>query len=407
MKVLHVIPSLSPSLGGPTVVALELARHLLACGVEAEIVTTNDDGKGVLDVPLYQRVTYQQVPVWFLPRFSLPMKEFLFSGGLTRWLWQHMTDYDLLDLHYLFSYAPTCAGVMARWRQIPYTVRTQGQLAPWALRQSPCRKRLYSWLIERRQLNRAAMIHCTTDQEVEDVRRYGTAGPIKTLPLGVESLSINYGAHERLRQRYGIPLDRPIILFLSRLHYVKQPDLLLRVIYQLAQRGCLAHLIMAGSGDAAYIDKLIGIVAALGLKHTVTLTGFVAGADKQLLLQGADIFALPSQAENFSVATVEAMAAGLPVVVTPEVQIAPDISKTGAGIIADRNCAEFTAAIADLLADPVRRRQMGGRGRQWARQHCDWSAIAHQLAQVYEEIVQPPHEADMTVPMTCSMKPLL
>ncbi|MFG6101724.1 glycosyltransferase [Leptothoe sp. EHU-05/26/07-4] len=400
MKVLHVIPSLSPALGGPTVVALRLVSHLRACGVDAEIVTTNDNGGQVLDVPLGERILYQQVPVWFLPRFSLPMKEFLFSVALTRWLWQHAADYDLLDLHYLFSYAPTCAGMLARWQQIPYTVRTQGQLAPWALRQSQSKKQLYSWLIERRHLNRAAAVHCTASLEVEDVRRYGITAPTKVLPLGVRSLATNPNARGELRQRYRIPLNRPIILFLSRLHYVKQPDVLLRVIHQLTQRGCSAHLLMAGTGDAAYVHKLRGLIMALGLEDTVTLTGFVTGTDKQLLLQGADMFALPSQTENFSMAIAEAMAAGLPVVITPEVQIAPDILSAGAGVVAKGTCDDFTAAIAGLLADPDRRHQMGERGQHWAKQHYDWSVIAGQLTQVYSGILrQQSQETGMSAPV--------
>ncbi|MDJ0708321.1 MAG: glycosyl transferase family 1, partial [Leptolyngbyaceae cyanobacterium MO_188.B28] len=90
MKVLHVIPSLSPALGGPTQVALNLVKSLRDCNIDTEIVTTNDNGPELLDVPLYQRIEYEQVPVWFLPRFSPPLKEFIFSAALTRWLWRHI-----------------------------------------------------------------------------------------------------------------------------------------------------------------------------------------------------------------------------------------------------------------------------------------------------------------------------
>jgi len=401
MKVLHVIPSLSPALGGPTVVALELVRYLRARGIDAEIVTTNDDGERTLDVPLYQRTIYQQVPVWFLPRFSLPMKEFLFSAALTRWLWQHVADYDLLDLHYLFSYAPTCAGVISRRKRVPYTVRTQGQLSAWALRQRRYKKRVYGWLIERSHLNEAAAIHCTTPQEAEDVRRYGITAPTKVLPLGVESwgsecLIPDYRAREKLRRRYGVPCDRPIILFLSRLHHTKQPDVLLRAMHQLAQRGCSAHLVLAGTGDEAYVRKLKRLIASLNLESIVTLAGFVAGADKRLLLQGSDVFALPSQTENFSIATAEAMVARLPVVITPDVQIAPDVVMAGAGLVADGTCSGFVGAIATLLANPVQRRQMGVQGKAWAQQHYDWPVIAEGLSQAYAGILrQQSHKASM------------
>jgi len=163
LKVLHVIPSINPALGGPTHVVLNLVKALRAAGVDAEIATTNDWGNGLLEVPLNQCIEYEQVPVWFFKRFSPPLKEFIFSAQLTRWLWQHTRDYDLIHTHYLFSYASTCASAIARCQGVPYIMRTIGQLSPWALAQSRLKKQIYTAVIERHNLNHAAAIHCTCD----------------------------------------------------------------------------------------------------------------------------------------------------------------------------------------------------------------------------------------------------
>ncbi len=386
MKVLHVIPSISPALGGPTQVVLNLVDALRAEGIDAEIVTTNDNGAEVLDVPLNQRVIYQRVPVWFLPRFPLPMKEFIFSAALTRWLWQHVRDYDVLDNHYLFSYAPTCAGAIARWQQVPYTVRTMGQLSPWALAQSRRKKQIYTALIERHNLQSANAIHCTTAAEADDVRRFGLHNPLVTLPLGAPHPTPVADARAALCQLYGIPLDRPVLLFLSRLHYKKRPDLLLSCLQDLQQRGIECHLILAGSGESDYEATLRQQVAALNLGDRVTFTGFVTGPDKNRLLQGADVFVLPSFSENFGIAVVEAMAVGLPVVLTQGVQIAPEVVEYGAGLVVDGTIAAMTGAIAHLLESPDLRQRLGNRGRQLAIQRYDWRAIARQLSTAYEAI---------------------
>lgn len=388
MRVLHVIPSVSPALGGPTQVVLQLVKALRECGVDTEIVTTNDNGPGLLDVPLNQRVEYERVPVWFLPRFSPPIKEFIFSAAITRWLWQHLRDYDIIETHYLFSYAPTCAATIARWQGVPYTVRTIGQLTPWALTQSLLKKQIYTWLIERHNLNRAAAIHCTSLNEAEDVRNFGIETPIINLPLGVEPPVVYPQAQQELRQRYKIPAETPIVLFLSRLHYKKRPDLLLEALAELAQDNNNFHLILAGSGEPHYFNYLLNQVSSLGLKSQTSFAGFVTGEDKDLLLQGSDIFVLPSFSENFGIAIAEAMAVGLPVIVTPDVQIAPDIADAEAGLVVEGEVETLKSAIAMLLTSPEQRHQLGENGKRLVSRQYSWKAIAHNLARAYSALIQ-------------------
>ncbi|MGD2181620.1 glycosyltransferase [Lusitaniella coriacea] len=386
MKVLQVIPSLSPALGGPTQVALNLTKALQDCGVVAEIVTTNDNGKILLDVPLNRRVEYEGVPVWFLPRFSPPLKEFLFAPTMAQWLWKNIGNYDILDNHYLFSYASTCAGAIARWQNIPYTVRTMGQLSPWALAQSQKRKKLYSFLIERRNLNSATAIHCTSPGEVRDVRNFGIQTPAITLPLGVNSSSRLPDAREKVRHLYGIETEAPIILFLSRLHPKKRPELLLESLQEVAI-GQDFHLIFAGSGEADYVAKIEQQVAHLGLESRTTFAGFVMGIEKDLLLQGSDLFVLPSHAENFAIAVAEAMAQGLPVIVTPGVQIAPEIAREKAGLVVEGNQENLSTAILQLLASPSLRTELGENGKRLVQNRYSWRAIASDLIEAYQAIV--------------------
>jgi glycosyltransferase involved in cell wall biosynthesis len=388
MKILHVIPSLSSALGGPTQVALSIVKSIRNQGIDAEIVTTNHNGNNaILDVPLNQRLDYQGVPVWFLPAFSYSLKEYIFSSALTKWLWHNIGNYDILDNHYLFSYAPTCAGAIARWQKIPYTVRTQGQLTPWALKQSALKKQLYTTLIERYNLNQAAAIHCTTPGEVADLRKFGINTPTITLPLGVESSQRLLTAKAELYQQYNIPSERTTILFLSRLHYKKRPELLISSLQQVSQQNLNFHLIMAGSGEPEYVNYLQQLVNQANLKHHVTFTGFVAGHLKHLCLQGSDIFALPSYSENFGIAVAEAMAAGLPVIVTPGVQIAPEIAAAQAGmIISDET--ELSQAILQLLASPERRSHFSKNAQQLANQKYVWQQITSQLIHAYAELLK-------------------
>ncbi|MFB2833808.1 glycosyltransferase [Floridanema evergladense] len=384
MKVLHVIPSISPTLGGPTQVVLNLVKALRECKIEAEIVTTNDN----VDVPLYQCVEYAQVPVWFLPKSSLSLKEYFFSPAITKWLWQNIRNYDILDNHYLFSYASTCAGAIARWQKIPYTVRTMGQLAPWALAQSQRKKQIYSLLIERHNLNRAAAIHCTSEGEVKDVRNFGIKTPTVTLPLGVKQPETLPDAKQKIRDKYQINSTIPIVLFLSRLHYKKRPDLLIRSLEKLAFNQTQFHLILAGTGEPEYLQYLQKLVLDSGLIAQTTFSGFVTGKDKDLLLQGSDIFVLPSFSENFGIAVAEALANGLPVIITPDIQIAPEISRANAGLIVAGEEETIANAIAQLISTPEQRYQLAENGKKLVKERYSWNAIAYQLTEAYRTIIE-------------------
>jgi glycosyltransferase involved in cell wall biosynthesis len=388
MKVLHVIPSVSPALGGPTQAVLSMVKALRDNGIDAEIATTHFGGDACLDVPLNSRVEYHQVPIWFFAHGSFPGKEFLFSAPLTRWLWQHLPHYDLVHTHYLFSYAPSCAGVIARHYGIPYVARTIGQLAPWALAQSRLKKQIYTALLERHHLNQAAALHCTASAEAEDASNFGIHRPKIVLPLGVNPPQPLSDAKTQLRDRYNIPAQTPIILFLSRLHYKKRPEVLIQAAQQLTTEGQDFHVILAGTGESSYVQTLVQQVNDLNLSAKVTFAGFVVGTDKDLLLQGADIFALPTFSENFGIVLAEAMIAGLPIVTTPGVQISPDILKFKAGLIVEEEPAAFRAALNRLLSSPALRQELGNNGQSLAHQLYAWPKIAAQLASAYRKILE-------------------
>jgi glycosyltransferase involved in cell wall biosynthesis len=388
MKVLYVLPSLSPLLGGPTHVALNLSKTLRDQGIDIEIATTNHDGKGVLDVPLYQRVEYQQVPTWFFPKFGPPLKEFICAPTLTQWLWQHLREYDLLETHYLFSYAPSCAAAIAYRQKIPYAMRTMGQLTPWALAQSATKKKLYTQLIERRNLQRAALIHCTAPEEAADVRAFGIQTPTVTLPLGVTPPPVIPDAPARLRQAYGIAKDIPILLFLSRLHYKKRPELLLQAVHHLTTQQHPCHVILAGSGEDSYLADLTQLVASLGLQSQVSFAGFVTGIDKHLLLQGSNAFVLPSYSENFGVVVAEALIAELPVVITPGVQISAEIAAAKAGLVVEGEVMALAQVLRQLLNTPALQDELRKNGLRLAQERYAWPAIVRALTLAYEAAIE-------------------
>ena len=289
MKVLHVIPSVSPIRGGPSQAILQMVRSLIAQGVESSIVTTDDDGPNRLNVSTDDWITYQGVPVHFFPRFSpnsSGIREFAFSYALTIWLHKNIESYDLVHVHAIFSYPSTVAMAIARWRGVPYICRSLGQLCDWSLRQSPLKKQIYLKLIERTNINCSQGLHLTSEQEKKEAAKLNLACPTFVVPHGLNFAPPVSNSRHRLREKFGLPKEEKIILFLSRIHPKKGLNFLISALGQLVEYSFT--FILAGSGDPVYESEVRSLLKASGIDSRTILPGFVEGETKNILLQGAD-----------------------------------------------------------------------------------------------------------------------
>ena len=380
MKVLHVIPSISPRRGGPGVAALEMAAALRQQGVEASLLTTNDDGPGLLgDLPLGRWIDHDGVPLLAFGRWSPPiraLREFAVAPDLSQWLAAHLADYDLLHIHALFSYPSTSAMAQARQAGIPYVLSTIGQLCHWSLARSSRRKRLMLRLIERRNLDGAAALHVTTGAERDQSADLGLATPAVVIPLGV-----HLPPNRATQVQSGAGPTR--FLFLSRIHPKKQLEQLFAALALVPGDWILQ---IAGEGEPAYVAALQRQAAQLGIASRCQWLGFLAGEAKWQALAAADWFVLPSASENFGIAAIEALAAGLPVILSPEVAVAELLSSSGAAIICASEPRVLAATLERALAKPTQAQRQ--EARRLAAERFAWPAIADQLQGAYAEVLR-------------------
>jgi glycosyltransferase involved in cell wall biosynthesis len=122
----------------------------------------------------------------------------------------------------------------------------------------------------------------------------------------------------------------------------------------------------------------------------VTFAGFVEGDAKRELLGSADVFVLPSLHENFGIAVLEALAAGLPVVITPEVQLSGFVREHALGIVAEGNAGSLAESVAAALGDSVLRKRCRTQGAALVSRYFSPSAIGEQLLDMYRFATEHP-----------------
>jgi len=387
LKVLHVIPSISPRRGGPSQAAIEMVSALRLRQIDASILTTNDDCESLLtNLPTGGWTTYSGVPVLAFPRWSPPigaLREFAYSPGLNRWLSNNICNFDLLHVHALFSYPSTAAMVHARRARVPYLLRTIGQLSPWSLARSKARKQFMLQLVERRNINLANCLHFTTTLERDECfAALGQTFPALVLPLGVRLPSL---PPTEKSKKEGLRL-----LFLSRLHPKKQLEVLLKALalFQTASPESAWHLDIAGSGDPAYLASLVKLSRQLNIVDRCHWLGHVEGDAKSMLFKQADWFLLPSASENFGIAVVEALAAGTPVIVSPQVAVADLIEAAGAGLVCRSDPEAFCQVLLSHCHGPSFAMRLAA--RSLAESTFSWTSVADQLETSYRRMLHPP-----------------
>lgn len=362
-----------------------LARSLAATGIETDVATTDDNGLDRLDVrcdvPSFENgVTYRY--------FRRQLRFYTFSWPLSQWLAKHIADYDLVHIHALFSYASVPAAFWAARHDIPYIVRPLGTLNRWGMEhRRPRLKALSFRWIESRILRNAAFIHYTSEQECLEAKALGVTSRWEIVPNALSG-DVPGCPPGRFRARYPQLRHRKIILFLSRFDAKKGLDLLLPAFARVRSQDRNVTLVLAGAGDPDLVARVQEQAQTHGIGSDVIWAGFLRGEEKQAALTDADLFVLPSYSENFGIAATEAMAAGLPVVVSDQVAIHHEIAAAQAGLVVPCQIEPLNQALLNLLNDAQLRSAMGQNGKRLTQQQYALEVVTGKLVSLYNEIAR-------------------
>jgi glycosyltransferase involved in cell wall biosynthesis len=330
VKILHVISSVNPAGGGPIEGIRQLGKTLERQGHKVEIASLDAP-----DAPYLQQSPLQVHPLG--PAYL----HYRFSPRFIPWLRSNANRYDAVIVNGIWQYHSFGTWQALRKSQTPYVLFTHGMLDPWFKKEYPL-KHVKKWMYwpwaEYRVLRdaRAVLFTCEEERRLarasfwlykcnEVVVSYGTAKPDGDPNADTREFLAHYPELKGKR----------LALFMGRIHPKKACDLLIEAFAKVLGHRPDWHLVIAGPDQVGLQESLQYRSAELGIAPNVTWTGMLSGAMKWGALRSAEVFVLPSHQENFGIAVAEALAVGIPTLISNKVNIWREIESDGAGIVSE------------------------------------------------------------------------
>jgi glycosyltransferase involved in cell wall biosynthesis len=351
MRILHIISSVSATGGGPIEGVKQLGTILSHSGHRVEVASLDDPAAPFLkDCP---------IPVHPL---GPAMSKYGFSSRLIPWLRANRSHYDAVVVNGIWQYHSFAAWRALRNSDTPYVLFTHGMLDPWFKKEYPL-KHLKKWMYwpwaEYRVLRDAKAVLFTCEEECrlardsfwlyrcnEVVVNYGTSRPEGDPDAQRQEFFTHYPELQ----------GQKLALFIGRIHPKKGCDLLIEAFARVLGPHPDWHLVIAGPDQVGWQEALNYRAAQLGIASRVTWTGMIKGATKWGALRSAEVFVLPSHQENFGIAVAEALAAGLPTLISNKVNIWREIVADDAGMVSEDNLEDTCTLLQSYLDLPAEKK---------------------------------------------------
>ena len=377
MRIVHTNIGVYPERGGPPSVIVNLAAAQARAGHTVGIITA-ESKPSVTDAVRQMLNRISGGDLVSLRAVPLP-SVFQSLFGSAAFLIDEPVDF--VHIHELWNPFDAFVARSCRCRNIPYAVTVHGLLSPLRRRVKWLKKRLARFMYVDRMLRSAHFVQALTMHECQEVRSLVPDACVRMVSNGF-SLS-SRKVLELPRPASLTRVKTPFILFMSRLHIMKGVDLLVPAFQKVANSIPDLDLVIAGPNDGAR-DLIEDATKNSSVSDRIHLVGMVDGDTKNWLLTNAVLFLLPSRDEGFSVAILEALASGLPAVLTPGCHF-PEAVSAGAALQVPLQPNLIAEALISIAVNPVARCQMSKAARKLATENYSWDHIAAQIVDCYQQ----------------------
>ncbi len=372
MRVCHIVPSLEERHGGPSKSVRALANHIAVAGDTVELLATEEV------IGSFRPATTDRATIQVFPRIA--PRWLSRSPALQQYL--RTTSFDCVHHHSLWLLPLRYAAEAAHQHEAPLVISPRGMMSGWAWRHRRWRKSLAEVFVHPGAFAQAAGWHATSPEEAVDIRALGFTQPVCVSPNGValpDETTLS-SARAAWWQLCPATRSRPVALFYSRLHRKKRVRELID-LWLSAPRGDWL-LLISGLTEEYSADILAAEVAARGATDKIAVVDSAGHPPPYAI---ASLFVLPSHSENFGLVIAEALAAGVPALVTNTTPWSGLAGNASGWCVA---WEKFSEALAQAIATrPGDLQAMGRRGREWVGRDYSWTKAAGLLHEFYHHLV--------------------
>jgi glycosyltransferase involved in cell wall biosynthesis len=388
LKILHVIANLSPEKGGPSKVIIEMCEALVKEGHDVSIYTTDEfilreRKDNLIDFPIITR----GIKIFYFPFFrKIP---WYYSPKMGNFIKNTIINFDVVHIHSLYLYHTMITAYYCRKNSIPYIIRPHGTLDPFIRKNGKLKKFFYHKLIENRNLNSAAFVHYTAQEEKELAHdELDLSSSAYVAPLGINISDFEKVLKdEAFHRKFEFLNNKFVFLFLGRLHYKKGLDLLVKAFSKMVKTYGNIHLLIVGPDEGKYQQKILQWIIEENIENDVTFLGMLSGKEKAEAYAISDVFVLPSYSENFGITVIEAMVSNVPVIISNQVNIAKEVSEAEAGIIIDCDVDQLRDAMGEIYKNEKLRESLRINGFDLVASKYSWSTNVKKIIEMYKEAI--------------------
>ncbi|MDA9774807.1 glycosyltransferase [Algibacter sp.] len=367
MKVLQTISGMGINSGGPTTCTYILVKGLIEAGVNVKILTFESDAHDSL-------ISNEEL----IETIKKPLEgRFGYSTRFKNTL-QKYSDMDIIHTNGLWQYPSHRSAVFSFKNKIPFVFSTHGMLNPEAMKNSAFIKNIAMRIFQKKDLQRAKVIHATCKQEMAFIRALGFTNPIAIIPNAIDIKIPSKKTDKSIKKKQ--------VGFIGRFDPIKNLEILFEAWSKSGKNNPEWELVLIGDGDNIYKKSLIQLANKLEIKN-IRFTGFLSGEEKEIALQNLNYLVLPSKSENFGMVVSEALIREVPVIASKGTPW-EELNTCNAGWWIDLGVEPLKKALINAIQTPkIEMEQMGKNGRKLIEKKYSMEAVASQMLELYQWIL--------------------